>query len=97
MSSPPPDPGASALYDAAGGPTPVYAAYLEHQRRYQAARQRYDEAFARAQQDPAQLQKWPVVGRKYRQAVDAAHDAWVLRGQKAAVEAAGIAGGPRSS
>jgi len=76
------------LQDPSGRPTPAYSSYLQQQQNHQAARQSYDDAFAAAQRDPVALQAWPVVGRSYQRAVDAAYDRWVALGHKTEVERA---------
>jgi len=85
----------SVLRDADGRPSPRYAAYLKYQSAYQAAKDAYDSAFAAAQLKPAQLQNWPIIGTKYRRALDDAFDRWTALGNKAVIEnALAIVGAP---
>ncbi len=78
----------SVLRDTNGHATEKYTAYLEHQAAYQHARNAYDEALALAQENPVELQLWPVTGMRHQRNVEAAYDRWIALGSKTEIERA---------
>jgi hypothetical protein len=76
------------LSDADGNPTPQYKAYLAHQDEYNRKRREYDEAYERAKSSPMMLQRWPMLGKDYSDAITGAMNNWIALGHKHAIEKA---------
>ena len=76
------------LRDPTGRPSAKYAAYLDHQARYEQKVRARDDAYRKARRNPFELQNWPVNGRHFQQEVDAAQDQWSALGFRAEVDRA---------
>ena len=77
-----------AFQNADGSANATYRAYERYRQAYQASRDAYHAAYAAAQQNPAQLQQWPLRGKALQAAVDAAFRDWLALGNKTEVERA---------
>ena len=76
----------SLLRDAHGNPTLEYTAYLRHQSEYNEKIHSYNAAQQSARASPLQLQRWPIVGKEYSDAVNDALRKWIALGYKQEVE-----------
>ena len=56
--------------------SPVYRAYRENQAAYQAARQKYNDAYTAAQSNTVARQNWPLTAPTLQMPVKAAYDRW---------------------
>jgi hypothetical protein len=75
-----------AFLDENGNPTPQYQAYAQYRQAYQNSLEAYNTAYAAALENPAKLQLWPLQGKVFQQAVDAALNDWLAVGNKAEIE-----------
>lgn len=78
----------ATLLDENGHPSPKYQAYAQYRQAHQSSVEAYNNAYAAALASPAQLQIWPMRGKVYQAAVDAALNDWLAAGHKAEVERA---------
>ena len=76
----------SFLRDEQGNPTPEYTAYLRYQGEYNGKVQAYNAAQQSARASPLALQRWPIVGKEYSDAVNDALRKWIALGYKQEVE-----------